>query len=218
MAAFGAVADSRRSCMRESSTIIGSWADYEIQEKNTFMHILIPKSKGSCQRVRSAPPSLCSTTQTVPPPKSTSPESTSPQSTCFGADSVMTVTLLDFATPSSGVEHGNSFEAKEEDATVLHADRPELLSIGSTLHPQRCRPCSYFYREGGGCTKGEQCTFCHMPHERKQGTRPCARKRKAYSKLIAKATAEVNCASASFGPRAPGGATPRAQVDEMMYQ
>mmetsp|Transcript_73133 Transcript_73133/g.169601 ORF Transcript_73133/g.169601 Transcript_73133/m.169601 type:complete len:252 (+) Transcript_73133:47-802(+) len=37
-------------------------------------------------------------------------------------------------------------------------------SLGSTSHPNGCRPCSFFCYSKGGCRKGLGCEYCHMLH------------------------------------------------------
>ena len=33
--------------------------------------------------------------------------------------------------------------------------------MGSALHSSQCRPCAWFWKEGG-CKNGEQCRHCHL--------------------------------------------------------
>ncbi|CAJ1403034.1 unnamed protein product [Effrenium voratum] len=40
-----------------------------------------------------------------------------------------------------------------------HGREPEW-SVGSTLHPQRCKPCAWFWRPAG-CARGACCQHCH---------------------------------------------------------
>lgn len=59
------------------------------------------------------------------------------------------------------------------------------LSVGSVLHNEGlCRPCHYFLLKGG-CTNGEQCEFCHLPHK-KWRPRPCKEQRQGYKRLLAR--------------------------------
>ncbi|CAJ1460112.1 unnamed protein product [Effrenium voratum] len=40
-------------------------------------------------------------------------------------------------------------------------DREPEESVGSSMHPQRCRPCAWFWQEAG-CARGAACLHCHM--------------------------------------------------------
>lgn len=76
-------------------------------------------------------------------------------------------------------------------------------SIGSASHGDRCKPC-LFANTPIGCQKGEECQFCHMPHNRTQATRPCKAKRDRYKKLVARIGAQgqalpVGCTSGASG-------------------
>lgn len=43
----------------------------------------------------------------------------------------------------------------------------EAVSVGSIAHPELCsRPCLYF--ASGQCTNGIECSFCHLPHPRRE--------------------------------------------------
>ena len=52
-------------------------------------------------------------------------------------------------------------------------DREPEESVGSLLHPLRCKPCAWFWRTAG-CVRGAACQHCHMclpgelPKRRKQ--------------------------------------------------
>ncbi|CAK0878286.1 unnamed protein product [Prorocentrum cordatum] len=50
-----------------------------------------------------------------------------------------------------------------------------------------CKPCLYF-KTRVGCTKGLQCSFCHLPHEelRQKAARPCRQARLQCKQLLAK--------------------------------
>eukprot|EP00928_Gymnodinium_smaydae_P065467 TRINITY_DN48606_c0_g1_i1.p1 TRINITY_DN48606_c0_g1~~TRINITY_DN48606_c0_g1_i1.p1 ORF type:complete len:244 (-),score=37.14 TRINITY_DN48606_c0_g1_i1:204-935(-) len=48
-----------------------------------------------------------------------------------------------------------------------------LPSRGSKAHALgKCKPCLYV-NANGGCRKGFDCKFCHVPHAKKTRTRPC---------------------------------------------
>mmetsp|Transcript_93249 Transcript_93249/g.241007 ORF Transcript_93249/g.241007 Transcript_93249/m.241007 type:complete len:616 (+) Transcript_93249:97-1944(+) len=46
-----------------------------------------------------------------------------------------------------------------------------LKSAGSSLHPGQCKPCSFFCYSFSGCSKGKECTYCHMSHPRRRSRR-----------------------------------------------
>lgn len=50
-------------------------------------------------------------------------------------------------------------------------DKDALRSLGSNLHPNKCKPCSFFCYSFSGCTKGKACTYCHMDHPRRRNRR-----------------------------------------------
>lgn len=56
--------------------------------------------------------------------------------------------------------------------------RCPLPSKGSALHSLgECRRCNFFAK--GRCSNGENCDFCHMPHERRKASRQEKRERRA---------------------------------------
>lgn len=59
--------------------------------------------------------------------------------------------------------------AKREKEASDSAETP--LSVGSRLHPDGCTPCSFFCYSLSGCNRGEDCTFCHNEHLRRQKRR-----------------------------------------------
>jgi len=60
-----------------------------------------------------------------------------------------------------------------------------LPSRGSALHKVgRCRPCLLLY-EAIGCTLGDQCSFCHSKHSKREIARISKGKRDRFSKLLA---------------------------------
>lgn len=74
----------------------------------------------------------------------------------------------DAASPSASTEEGTpkSSSDGEGEGWVSSDGRPILPSTGSLGHPEVCRrPCIYFL--AGHCANGNQCTYCHLPHEEK---------------------------------------------------
>lgn len=47
----------------------------------------------------------------------------------------------------------------------------KLPSLGSALHPGRCRPCGFFHGKKSGCSHGEKCFHCHSCQPDEQKTR-----------------------------------------------
>lgn len=43
----------------------------------------------------------------------------------------------------------------------------EQPTLGSTGHPDECKPCAFYCFSLRGCTRGPECTYCHMYHESK---------------------------------------------------
>lgn len=71
-------------------------------------------------------------------------------------------------------------ESSEEDRdSVAEYIAPEdLPSMGSALHASGdCRRCNFFPK--GRCGNGKDCTFCHLPHEKRKPTRQEKRERQA---------------------------------------
>lgn len=53
------------------------------------------------------------------------------------------------------------------------ANAPHLISVGSALHESgTCKPCLYLNMKGG-CLNGSTCSFCHIPHAKRNRPRPC---------------------------------------------
>ena len=48
----------------------------------------------------------------------------------------------------------------QEDADETTNGREPGWSAGSSLHPQRCKPCAWFWRPAG-CARGTNCHHCH---------------------------------------------------------
>eukprot|EP00928_Gymnodinium_smaydae_P053411 TRINITY_DN37401_c0_g1_i1.p1 TRINITY_DN37401_c0_g1~~TRINITY_DN37401_c0_g1_i1.p1 ORF type:complete len:825 (-),score=221.35 TRINITY_DN37401_c0_g1_i1:64-2538(-) len=54
----------------------------------------------------------------------------------------------------------------------------ELPSMGSALHASgECRRCNFYPK--GRCQNGKNCTFCHLPHEKRKPSRQEKRERRA---------------------------------------
>lgn len=78
-----------------------------------------------------------------------------------------------------------AFESQEDgcrtqqDSQKLDSPRLEIIcnerlqthgerhSRGSELHPESCRPCSFFCFRRSGCKAGLACSYCHMSHKSK---------------------------------------------------
>jgi len=70
----------------------------------------------------------------------------------------------------------------ERDA--LPSELHEFWSKGSRAHGRgSCRPCHYVHTSAG-CSKGNDCTFCHIPHTKKGHPRPSSSQR-MYGKRFA---------------------------------
>mmetsp|Transcript_34238 Transcript_34238/g.90385 ORF Transcript_34238/g.90385 Transcript_34238/m.90385 type:complete len:315 (-) Transcript_34238:92-1036(-) len=98
------------------------------------------------------------------------------------------LTLVGCVTSSASRTTIPAMSAPMENAWPGEADGKlcELASVGSALHAlHRCRPCSFFGRQGG-CTKRFACEFCHVPHEERIAARhrPSKAARRAYDKFI----------------------------------
>jgi len=79
---------------------------------------------------------------------------------------------------------GFTFESLTEDdqqavmKMVSEAGESQVSwSAGSYKHlDKRCRPCHYVHTPVG-CVNGQECLFCHLPHDKKSRPRPCKSKR-----------------------------------------
>jgi len=86
------------------------------------------------------------------------------------------VTIVD----SSSEPQDMSSNKKELAATVSVG----MHSVGSELHAsEECRPCHYVSTRSG-CSKGAECTFCHMAHPKRCRPRPCKSKRQKCKQLV----------------------------------
>mmetsp|Transcript_14813 Transcript_14813/g.31984 ORF Transcript_14813/g.31984 Transcript_14813/m.31984 type:complete len:288 (-) Transcript_14813:170-1033(-) len=76
----------------------------------------------------------------------------------------------------------------------------EFWSKGSADHDKgTCRPCHYVHTLAG-CRSGSDCSFCHIPHEKKgQGVRPCKSKRQHYQRYLALIKASGSTSEADQG-------------------
>ncbi|CAJ1329483.1 unnamed protein product [Effrenium voratum] len=57
-----------------------------------------------------------------------------------------------------------STQCSLEDAECTESpphDREPEESVGSSLHPHRCKPCAWFWRTAG-CARGAACQHCHL--------------------------------------------------------
>lgn len=83
-------------------------------------------------------------------------------------------------------------------------------SIGSIDHFKRaCIKCKY-RTSPSGCRNGIQCTFCHIPHPRRQRYRPCKQKRDRQKARAARTAASL--AEAASTGVASSGAPDSAQA------
>lgn len=79
-------------------------------------------------------------------------------------------------------------------AAVASGSRGILdLSVGSAHHETgNCKgPCRYFFTPSG-CTKGQDCIFCHLDHENYVYARPCKSKRMKAKKLVDSVSQEAD--------------------------
>ena len=72
-------------------------------------------------------------------------------------------TLTKAATPITALLTLPSAQKSE-----LAPSPPEMATLGSIEHPDNCRPCSFFHKQG--CDKDDQCMFCHFcqPDEKRR--------------------------------------------------
>mmetsp|Transcript_85626 Transcript_85626/g.167529 ORF Transcript_85626/g.167529 Transcript_85626/m.167529 type:complete len:247 (-) Transcript_85626:372-1112(-) len=98
---------------------------------------------------------------------------------------------------SEGYGRPYSWAAAMEDAPPPCSDADEVatrdppLSRGSLLHDTgRCKPC-LFEHTVVGCSSGASCSFCHFPHSRKQGPRPCKSKRERFKAIVERQAREA---------------------------
>jgi len=76
--------------------------------------------------------------------------------------------------------------------------------VGSSLHPSgRCKPCRFVLTRRG-CTSGDDCKFCHLPHDvgeiPKRKARPGKTTRDSFKKFCAKQKAEIAHNPLTFDP------------------
>mmetsp|Transcript_5244 Transcript_5244/g.12627 ORF Transcript_5244/g.12627 Transcript_5244/m.12627 type:complete len:652 (-) Transcript_5244:136-2091(-) len=71
---------------------------------------------------------------------------------------------LDSKSPSKDFDDA---DPKHDEALGMEATELDIPSMGSLLHPDDCRPCSFFCYSLVGCNRGKACKFCHMEHPRK---------------------------------------------------
>jgi len=80
-------------------------------------------------------------------------------------------------------------------ATVL--SNTPLPSLGSAMHPDQCKPCSFLQKSK--CNFGVHCQHCHYPHEMK--ARPGKKHRDlAKARLATKGHAQTPSGSSHSGP------------------
>jgi hypothetical protein len=80
-------------------------------------------------------------------------------------------------SPASSTSDGNeSCDGDEEEA--MEAFEGPLPSIGSAEHAAgTCRRCNFFPK--GRCQNGQNCSFCHLPHDKRKPSRQEKRERRA---------------------------------------
>lgn len=80
------------------------------------------------------------------------------------------------ASPASSTSDGN--ESSEEAEAEAVAFEGPLPSIGSAEHAAgTCRRCNFFPK--GRCQNGQNCSFCHLPHDKRKPSRQEKRERRA---------------------------------------
>ncbi|CAJ1373473.1 unnamed protein product [Effrenium voratum] len=109
------------------------------RDQNGSMQYLLPEAPASTSGM-----SLAGANLAQPGSEGTSPEG-SPRS-----DSVRMETL----------STGESTTCWEEDSQDTPFGREPEWSVGSMLHPQRCKPCAWFWRPTG-CARSADCQHCH---------------------------------------------------------
>merc|ERR1719352_559790 len=68
-------------------------------------------------------------------------------------------------------------------ASVRQDKDGQPTSVGSSNHPNTCKPCLFVFTKFS-CENGIFCTFCHFKHKRGNRPRPCKGKRNRYRKLM----------------------------------
>lgn len=88
------------------------------------------------------------------------------------------VTIVD----ASSSEHQDNLSGNKKE--IAATDSGGMQSMGSALHASgECRPCHYVSTKSG-CSKGAECTFCHMAHPKRCRPRPCKSKRQKCKQLV----------------------------------
>mmetsp|Transcript_52855 Transcript_52855/g.146475 ORF Transcript_52855/g.146475 Transcript_52855/m.146475 type:complete len:203 (-) Transcript_52855:347-955(-) len=92
---------------------------------------------------------------------------------------------------SNGTSNGKAGQASLDSLTDKgEVKKEDLPSIGSAAHANgTCKPCLFLY-EPIGCNSGYQCTFCHLPHNKKNSGRLSKGKRDRFRKLVNKMGSE----------------------------
>lgn len=71
----------------------------------------------------------------------------------------------------------DSFADEDTDSDVSDIQSGELPSLGSAKHATgECKRCNFFAK--GRCLNGKDCTFCHLPHEKRKPSRQEKRERR----------------------------------------
>lgn len=75
-------------------------------------------------------------------------------------------------------------EEDEEDEGGNDQHTYEQWPVASELHEAgQCKPCLYLMSRSG-CYNGRDCKFCHLPHTKKNRSRPCKMKRNQAKQLV----------------------------------
>lgn len=78
--------------------------------------------------------------------------------------------VLALVTRSSTTASTRSDRCMSSTLTEQGASIPTWPSVGSQRHHEPgCRPCLYFYR--GLCHRGQECSYCHLPHSQAEVAR-----------------------------------------------
>jgi len=104
------------------------------------------------------------------------PKKEEPSLTCMPCTATETneekePTFSSAATVGSEDEESEGEDGEEGEATFAEwKEGDPLPSLGSALHAAgECRRCNFFAK--GRCRNGQDCTFCHLPHERRKLSR-----------------------------------------------
>mmetsp|Transcript_136817 Transcript_136817/g.249409 ORF Transcript_136817/g.249409 Transcript_136817/m.249409 type:complete len:573 (+) Transcript_136817:113-1831(+) len=137
-----------------------------VHSKNSFLHVkdsmFTKHASYGLQKTASDPLLFDCSVEVVP---STDFSESSTSGACASASHSNSY-QADVSADSSEGSHSH-VRSSEEGENPKERPKEPPSSIGSMLHPDRCKECTFFFFGTQGCTKGSNCRYCHEFHPRK---------------------------------------------------